>query len=83
MSLLDKRIIYVGKLLHYRHCRKLQRLTWFIYSRMREFSFLSFLLFQEKIMPIDRNLCAVHGKRVTIQPKDIHLARRLRGNEHL
>jgi len=34
-------------------------------------------------MLIDRNLCAVHGKRVTIQPKDIHLARRLRGNEHL
>jgi histone H3 len=30
-----------------------------------------------------RNLCAVHGKRVTIQPKDIHLARRLRGNEYL
>ncbi len=27
----------------------------------------------------DTNLCAVHAKRVTIQPKDIQLARRIRG----
>jgi len=27
----------------------------------------------------DTNLCAIHGKRVTIQPKDMQLARRLRG----
>ena len=27
----------------------------------------------------DSNLCALHGKRVTILPKDIHLARRIRG----
>ncbi|RVX68057.1 histone H3-like centromeric protein hH3v [Exophiala mesophila] len=27
----------------------------------------------------DTNLCAIHGKRVTIQQKDIQLARRLRG----
>ena len=27
----------------------------------------------------DANLCAVHAKRVTIMPKDIHLARRIRG----
>mmetsp|Transcript_68174 Transcript_68174/g.127276 ORF Transcript_68174/g.127276 Transcript_68174/m.127276 type:complete len:142 (-) Transcript_68174:63-488(-) len=27
----------------------------------------------------DTNLCAVHAKRVTIMPKDIQLARRLRG----
>jgi histone H3/H4 len=27
----------------------------------------------------DANLCAVHGKRVTIMPKDIQLARRIRG----
>uniref|UniRef100_A0A8C4NAZ0 Core Histone H2A/H2B/H3 domain-containing protein n=1 Tax=Eptatretus burgeri TaxID=7764 RepID=A0A8C4NAZ0_EPTBU len=26
----------------------------------------------------DTNLCAIHAKRVTIQPKDMHLARRLR-----
>jgi hypothetical protein len=26
-----------------------------------------------------RNLCAIHAKRVTIQPKDMQLARRLRG----
>jgi histone H3 len=28
---------------------------------------------------IDTNLCAIHGKRVTIMPKDMQLARRLRG----
>mmetsp|Transcript_86549 Transcript_86549/g.220538 ORF Transcript_86549/g.220538 Transcript_86549/m.220538 type:complete len:149 (+) Transcript_86549:87-533(+) len=27
----------------------------------------------------DTNLCAIHGKRVTIMPKDLQLARRLRG----
>jgi len=27
----------------------------------------------------DTNLCAIHAKRVTIMPKDIHLARRVRG----
>lgn len=27
----------------------------------------------------DTNLCALHGKRVTIMPRDIHLARRIRG----
>jgi hypothetical protein len=29
----------------------------------------------------DANLCAIHAKRVTIMPKDLHLARQLRG-EH-
>ena len=29
----------------------------------------------------DANLCAIHAKRVTIMPKDIHLARRIHG-EH-
>lgn len=29
----------------------------------------------------DTNLCAIHANRVTIMPKDLHLARRLRG-EH-
>ncbi len=28
----------------------------------------------------DTNLCAIHAKRVTIQAKDLQLARRLRGN---
>lgn len=28
----------------------------------------------------DTQLCAIHGKRVTIMPKDIQLARRIRGN---
>ena len=27
----------------------------------------------------DTNLCAIHAKRVTIMPKDIQLAKRLRG----
>ncbi len=32
----------------------------------------------------DTNLCAIHAKRVTIQSKDMQLARRLRseGNDH-
>lgn len=30
----------------------------------------------------DTNLCAIHGKRVTIQPKDIQLARRIRGERN-
>ena len=29
----------------------------------------------------DANLCAIHAKRVTIMPKDIQLARRLRGDQ--
>eukprot|EP00978_Attheya_sp_CCMP212_P021144 scaffold61394_cov43-Attheya_sp.AAC.3 len=29
----------------------------------------------------DANLCAIHGKRVTIFPKDMQLARRIRGVE--
>ena len=27
----------------------------------------------------DANLCAIHGKRVTVMPKDVQLARRIRG----
>lgn len=27
----------------------------------------------------DTNLCAIHAKRVTIEPKDLRLARRIRG----
>ena len=27
----------------------------------------------------DTNLCAIHAKRVTIMPKDVQLAQRLRG----
>ena len=29
----------------------------------------------------DTNLCTIHGKRVTIMPKDIQLARRIRGED--
>ena len=31
----------------------------------------------------DTNLCAIHAKRVTIMPKDIHLARRIRGEKDI
>ena len=31
----------------------------------------------------DTNLCAIHAKRVTIMPKDIHLARRIRGEREI
>lgn len=27
----------------------------------------------------DTNLCAIHAKRITIMPKDMQLARRIRG----
>ena len=30
----------------------------------------------------DTNLCAIHAKRVTILPKDMHLARRIRGERN-
>jgi histone H3 len=35
--------------------------------------------FHVKILFEDTNLCAIHAKRVTIMPKDIQLARRIRG----
>ena len=30
----------------------------------------------------DTNLCAIHAKRVTIMPKDMQLAQRIRGHRH-
>jgi histone H3 len=30
----------------------------------------------------DTNLCAIHAKRITIMPKDIQLARRIRGEKN-
>lgn len=30
----------------------------------------------------DTNLCAIHAKRVTIMPRDLQLARRIRGPVH-
>ena len=30
----------------------------------------------------DTNICAIHAKRVTIMPKDIQLARRIRGERY-
>jgi len=31
----------------------------------------------------DANLCAIHAKRVTVMPKDVQLARRIRGRDYL
>ncbi len=31
----------------------------------------------------DTNLCAIHAKRVTIMPKDMQLARRIRGEQYM
>lgn len=31
--------------------------------------------------PSVSNLCAIHAKRVTIMPKDVQLARRIRGSK--
>ncbi len=31
----------------------------------------------------DANLCAIHAKRVTLFPRDIQLARRIRGVENM
>ncbi|XP_046844450.1 histone H3.3-like [Xenia sp. Carnegie-2017] len=31
----------------------------------------------------DANLCALHAKRITIMPRDIHLARRIRGRNDI
>ena len=31
----------------------------------------------------DTNLCAMHAKRVTIMPRDMALARRIRGEEYV
>ena len=30
----------------------------------------------------DTNICAIHAKRVTIMPKDMQLARRIRGERN-
>ena len=31
----------------------------------------------------DANLSAIHAKRVTVMPKDMHLARRIRGDKYI
>jgi histone H3 len=31
----------------------------------------------------DSQLCAVHAKRITVMPKDMHLAKRIRGEASL
>jgi len=34
---------------------------------------------KQLFLPLDTNLCAIHAKRVTIMPRDVQLARRIRG----
>jgi len=41
-------------------------------------SLLFFVIFL--LIDLDTNLCAIHAKRVTIQSKDMQLARRIRGD---
>ena len=53
------------------------------------FQATSLLAFQESVeafsvgMFEDINLCAIHARRVTIMPKDMQLALRIRGESHL
>ncbi|KAH8235835.1 hypothetical protein KR032_008685 [Drosophila birchii] len=53
-------------------------------SKNSEFVFTNFFLQEASEAYLvglfeDTNLCAIHAKRVTIMPKDIQLARRIRG----
>lgn len=49
---------------------------WHVFSRQRwSWSFIEWCVCAWP----DTNLCAIHAKRVTIMPKDIQLARRIRG----
>lgn len=41
----------------------------------------AYVQFSVKILTHPRNLCAIHAKRVTVMPKDVQLARRIRGSK--
>jgi hypothetical protein len=57
----------------------------FLLNKIRGYIIIFLCLFQEASEAYlvglfeDTNLCAIHAKRVTIMPKDIQLARRIRG----
>nr|BAS01639.1 histon H3 [Lotharella vacuolata] len=60
------------------------------YSKLNfKWSSNAFFLLQEALehfltlFLIDCNICAIHGKRVTIMNKDIYLAKRIRGMKFL
>ncbi|KAI4797656.1 hypothetical protein KUCAC02_024948 [Chaenocephalus aceratus] len=52
-------------------------LRWQVYALLALQEAFLVLLFS------DANLCAIHAKRVTIFPRDIQLARRIRGVESM
>ena len=56
------------------------QLTHRCYIFLTDFSITLFSTYLVHVFE-DANLCAIHGKRVTVMPKDIQLARRIRGNE--
>jgi len=60
-------------------CKKLLKLTSSPCSKVPSPTLWPRRLVWVILMCLDTNLCAIHGKRVTIQPKDMQLARRLRG----
>ena len=56
--------------------------SWLIEIRFQESAILALQEAAEAYMIglfEDTNLCAIHAKRVTVMPKDIQLARRIRG----
>ena len=61
-------------------CKKPARLTLSVFSRTLTFVWVS-LFYSRNCARIKRTFClqAIHAKRVTIMPKDIQLARRIRG----
>ncbi|TKS69425.1 Centromere protein [Collichthys lucidus] len=61
--------------------RKYQKTTDLL-LRKRPFARLAAEAFLVMILA-DANLCAIHAKRVTVYPRDIQLARRIRGVEDL
>lgn len=65
----EPRITIITKLLKARFLSVMQ----FLVLILVDIKFTDYIL-------LDTNLCAIHAKRVTIMPKDIHLARRIRGD---
>merc|ERR1719296_377051 len=67
-----------------RHIRKYQKSTELLIRKL-PFQTSAVLALQEAAEAYmvglfeDTNLCAIHAKRVTIMPKDMQLARRIRG----
>lgn len=56
-------------------CKRQLRLTLWVSLKVSSIGHSMDLI----VFDADTNLCAIHAKRVTIMPKDIQLARRIRG----